>query len=210
MILIHFVKIILFQGDSITDCGRDKNKLEALGNGYPNMVSGALGAEYPYAYKFINKGISGNRVVDLYARIKCDLINLKPDYMSILIGINDVWHELGSQNGVSAEKFEKIYSMLIEEIKEELPEIKIFILEPFVAHGPATDDNFEYFVTETKLRAEAAKRIAEKYDLTFVPLQNVFDEAITKAPASYWTHDGVHPNAEGHGLIARELTKAVL
>ena len=204
------MKTFLFQGDSITDCCRFRDDEKSLGFGYPLVTAANIGAEYPQKFNFINKGISGNRIVDVYARIKCDIINLKPDYMSILIGINDVWHELGNQNGVSAEKFEKIYSMLIEEIKEELPEIKIFILEPFVAHGPATDDNFEYFVTETKLRAEAAKRIAEKYNLTFVPLQNVFDEAITKAPASYWTHDGVHPNAEGHGLIARELTKAVL
>ena len=204
------MKTFLFQGDSITDCCRFRDDINSLGMGYPLVTAANIGAEFPQKFKFINKGISGNRIVDVYARIKCDIINLKPDYMSILIGINDVWHELGDQNGVDAPKFEKIYSMLIEEIKEELPEIKIFILEPFVMTGPATADNIDYFVSETKLRAEAAKRIAEKYGLTFVPLQEKFDELCKIAPASYWTHDGVHPNAEGHGVIAKELTKAVL
>lgn len=204
------MKTFLFQGDSITDCCRIREDEINLGMGYPVVTAARIGSEHPEKFNFINKGISGNRIVDVYARIKCDIINLKPDYMSILIGINDVWHELGNQNGVSAPKFEKVYSMLIEEIKEELPGIKIFILEPFVIPGPATNDNLEYFQTETKLRAEAAERIAEKYDLTFVPLQKVFDEAMTKAPSSRWSYDGVHPTAEGHGLISAELVKAVL
>lgn len=203
------MKTFLFQGDSITDCCRNRDDINSLGMGYPLVVTANVGSLRPQEFKFINKGISGNRIVDVYARIKRDILNLKPDCMSILIGINDVWHELGEKNGVAAPKFEKIYSMLIEEIKEELPEIKIFILEPFVTPGPATDEHIDYFKTETRLRAEAAKRIAEKYALTFIPLQKVFDEAMTKAPASYWTHDGVHPTAEGHGLIARELTAAM-
>ena len=204
------MKTFLFQGDSITDCGRDRDNIQSLGMGYPLVTAANIGSEYPEKFKFINKGISGNRIADVYARIKCDILNLKPDYMSILIGINDVWHELGCQNGIAAPKFEKIYSMLIEEIKEELPEIKIFILEPFVTAGTATDENIEYFRSEAKLRAEAAKRVAEKYNLKFVPLQEKFDEAMEKAPASYWTHDGVHPTPEGHGIIAKELIKAVL
>ena len=76
------------------------------------MVKGQLGCEHPGKYEFINKGIGGNRIVDVYARIKIDIINLKPDYMSLLIGVNDVWHELGGRhNGVAVEKFEKIYDM---------------------------------------------------------------------------------------------------
>lgn len=204
------MKTFLFQGDSITDWGRNRDDLKSLGMGYPLVTAANIGSKYPQKFQFINKGISGNRIVDVYARIKCDILNLKPDYMSILIGINDVWHELGAQNGIAAPKFEKIYSMLIEEIKEELPEIKLFILEPFVTPGTATDEKIEYFQTETKLRAESAKRIAEKYSLTFIPLQEVFDEAMKQAPASYWTLDGVHPTAEGHGLISAELSKAVI
>ena len=158
---------------------------------------------------FFNKGISGNRIVDLYARIKSDIINLKPDYLSILIGINDVWHEFSYQNGVDTNKFEKIYSMLIEEIKEALPDVKIFILEPFVGHGTASDENWDYFYNETLERAKAAKRVAEKFSLTFIPLQNKFLEAEAIAPCDYWTLEGVHPTAMGHGIIAGELIEAV-
>ncbi len=204
------MKTFIILGDSITDCDRNRDDINSLGMGYPAVTAANIGILHPQKFRFINEGISGNRIVDVYARIKRDILNQKPDYLSILIGINDVWHELGDKNGVAAPKFEKIYSMLIEEIKEELPEIKIFILEPFVTPGTATDEHIEYFRTETTLRAEATKRIAEKYDLTFIPLQDKFDEAMKLAPASYWTRDGVHPTAEGHGIIARELTAAVL
>lgn len=208
-------KIILFQGDSITDCGRDKNNLVSLGNGYCNMVGAVLGAEYPYDFKFYNKGINGNRVVDVYARIKCDIINLKPDYMSILIGINDCWHEYTSHNGVDADKFEMIYGLLIEEIKAALPNIKIMILEPFVLPGSATvtdEENpgrWEHFKNECTKRRWAAKRIAEKYNLTFIPLQDIFTKANSDAPEmGYWLRDGVHPTPAGHELIKREWLKA--
>ena len=96
------------------------------------MVAGELGYENPGEYRFLNRGISGNRSVDLYARIKSDIICLKPDVMSILIGVNDVWHELDSGNGVDGDKYFMIYSLLLKEIKEALPLTKIMILEPFV------------------------------------------------------------------------------
>ncbi len=204
------MKTFIFLGDSITDCSRNRDDIDSMGMGYPAVTAAIIGTQHPQKFRFINEGASGDRIVDVYARIKRDITNQKPDYLSVLIGINDVWHEIHDKNGVAAPKFEKVYSMLIEEIKEELPEIKIFILEPFVTPGTATDNYWDYFTTETKLRAEAAKRIAEKFDLTFIPLQEKFDEAIKEAPASYWTRDGVHPTSEGHGIIANELIKAVL
>ena len=200
---------ILFQGDSITDCGRDWNNDANLGRGYAHLVSAELGFCEPNEHVFINKGISGNRIVDLYARIKKDILNYKPDVMSILIGVNDVWHELSeSPNGVDADKFYKIYSMLIEEIKEALPNIKIMILEPFVLEACSTEANWEYFKTETAKRAEMAKKIAEKYDLMFIPLQNGFDALAKKAPNSYWLGDGVHPTASGHEFIKKQWLNA--
>jgi lysophospholipase L1-like esterase len=200
--------IILFQGDSITDCGRDREKDVKTGIGYPTMVKGQLGYDEP-GHTFINRGIGGNRSVDLYARIKKDIINLKPDLMSILIGVNDVWHDLHeSPNGVDADKFYKIYCMLIEEVKEALPNIKIMILEPFVLHGTATDEHWEFFDVETKKRAAMAKKVAEKYNLTWVPLQEGFDALLEKAPAGYWLRDGVHPDAPGHDFIKRQWLKA--
>ena len=106
---------ILFQGDSITDSNRAKDEKWAekyQGSGYPVLVAAELGYRHPEKYCFMNRGISGNRVVDLLARVKCDLINLKPDVVSILIGVNDAWHDFGENpNGVDAEKFFKIYSL---------------------------------------------------------------------------------------------------
>lgn len=200
---------ILFQGDSITDAGRNWSNDVDLGKGYAHLVEASLGFEAPNQYEFFNRGISGNRIVDLYARIKRDVINLKPDVMSILIGVNDVWHEVGDNpNGVDNDKFFKIYSMFIEEIKEALPNIKIMILEPFVLEGPATTEHWEYFDTETKKRAQMARKIAEKFGLPFIELQKGFDELATKAPNTYWLGDGVHPTAKGHEFIKTEWLKA--
>lgn len=200
---------ILFQGDSITDADRSRQDDSRLGVGYPRLVEAALGLEEPGKHEFLNRGISGNRIVDLYARIKSDIINLKPDLMSILIGVNDVWHEIGDNpNGVSADKFFKIYSMLIEEVKEALPNIKIIILEPFVLPGCSTTENWDYFSKEVPKRAMMAKKIAEEFDLPFVELQKGFDELSTMAPYEYWLSDGVHPTAKGHEFIKAQWLKA--
>lgn len=200
---------ILFQGDSITDAGRSRSDEARLGYGYATLVEASLGLEEAGKHEFINRGISGNRIVDLYARIKADIINLKPDLISILIGVNDVWHELGENpNGVDADKFFKVYSMLIEEIKEALPDVKIIILEPFVLKGCSTIEKWEYFEKEVPLRAEASRKIAEKYSLPFVELQKGFDELCEKAPEAYWLCDGVHPSAKGHEYIKSQWLKA--
>ncbi len=203
------MKRILFQGDSITDMMRSRENDKFLGIGYPVLVGAELGLDYPNKYEFLNRAVSGNRIVDLYARIKSDIINLKPDVISFLIGINDVWHELNERyNGVDAEKYYTIYSMLISEVKAALPETQIMILEPFVLKGSGTEEDWEYFRTETDKRAEKAKKIAEKFNLKFVPLQSKFDDAERLADSSYWLWDGVHPNYPGHEIIKREWIKA--
>ena len=201
------MKKILFQGDSITDAQRNRESVNFRGSGYATLVSADLGYERPGEFEFVNRGISGNRIVDLLARIKKDFINVAPDYLSILIGINDVWHEISQQNGVSCDRYENIYNMIIEEIKEALPNIKIMLLEPFVLCGDATEPYWSEFRGETEKRAAAAKRVAEKNNLVFVPLMEAFDEAAKKAPASYWTFDGVHPTAAGHEIIKRAWLK---
>ncbi len=202
------MKTLLLQGDSITDAGRSRENNSLRGVGYPNLVASELMYDYPGQLNIINRGISGNRVVDLYARIRADFINLKPDYLSILIGVNDVWHEFSaSPNGVADEKYRRVYAMLIEEIKEALPDVKIYILEPFALKGRGNEAYWEEFDREVRKRAASAKWIAEKYDLTFVPLQSRFDELCEVCPASYWLSDGVHPNEAGHEVIARALLK---
>lgn len=202
-------KRILFQGDSITDCGRPRDNFYGMGNGYPNLVKASLGMDHPGEYEFINRGISGNRVVDLYARIKIDFINLNPDYASILIGVNDVWHEIGQKNGVETEKFEKIYSMLIDEVQAACPGIKLMIIAPYVLEGSSTcntevcPDRFDRFKIGVAEKAAVARKIAEKYDLPLIDLQPAFDEACKLAPAEYWAYDGVHPTPCGHEIIKR-------
>lgn len=200
----------LLQGDSITDAGRSRDNDSARGSGYPTLVAAELMYDYPGQFSVINRGISGNRVVDLYARIKKDFLNLKPDYLSILIGVNDVWHDYGAEpNGVSDDRFRKVYDMLIEELKAELPDVKIYILEPFVLRGTATDERWEDFDREVRLRAKSAKWIAEKHGLPFIPLQYKFDALCAVCEPSYWLKDGVHPTAAGHELIARSLLETV-
>ncbi len=202
-------KRILFQGDSITDCSRNRNDFYGMGNGYPNLVKASLGFDYPDEYEFINRGISGNRIVDLYARIKVDFINLNPDYVSIYIGVNDTWHEIADKNGVDTDKFEKIYTMLIDEIKAACPDTKLMIIAPYVLEGVATcnteeiPDRLERFKKDVAEKASVAKKISEKYELPLIELQPAFDMACAKAPASYWTADGVHPTACGHEIIKR-------
>ena len=198
---------ILFQGDSITDAGRVKENPADLGRGYPSLVAASLGLDAPGEHTYLNRGISGNRIVDVYARIRADIINLRPDVLSILIGVNDVWHEFReSPNGVPSEKFFKIYSMLIEEIKAALPEIKIMILEPFFLPGSATTDTEERaagFAAEVPKRAEMAKKVAEKYGLPFIPLQKEYSRLAALTEPAEWLRDGVHPTPMGHEVIKR-------
>lgn len=199
------MKTILFQGDSITDAGRNFQDDACMGYGYATMTAGKIAVDWPGQYQVINKGISGNRIVDVYARIKKDIINLNPSYMSILIGVNDVWHEFGERNGVDAVKFERVFDWLITELKEALPELKILILEPFVLKGPATEHVWEGFSSEVSLRAAACKRLAEKHGLIFVPLQEKLEALAAQTSNTYVLGDGVHPTYAGHELISREV-----
>ncbi len=202
-------KRILFQGDSITDCGRAYDSFYSIGDGYANLVKAMLGFDHPGEYEFINRGINGSRIVDVYARIKSDFINLKPDYASILVGVNDAWHEICFNNGIDTEKFEKLYTMLIDEVQAACPDTKMMIIAPYVLEGAATcntdemPDRWDRFQTDVAEKAAAAKRIAEKYGFPLIELQPAFDEACKKAPPEYWTADGVHPTPCGHEIIKR-------
>ncbi len=205
------MKTFLFQGDSITDANRDDEEQIncGLGCGYAFFLASEFEQNNKDKIKFINRGNSGDRITDVYARIKEDIINLKPDYMSILIGVNDVSHELTMNCGVTPKKFRKIYTMLIEEIKESLPEIDIIILEPFILKGSCTEKLWSNFNCEVRKLAEISKEIAEAFNLKFVPLQNRFDELCSNGNTAYWTADGIHPTTEGHHVIKEELLKVI-
>ena len=205
------MKTFLFQGDSITDANRDdeNNFNFGLGCGYALLLASEIEKKNKGEVKFINRGNSGDRITDVYARIKEDIINLNPDFMSILIGVNDVSHELTMNCGVSPKKFRMIYELLIEEIVEALPEIKIFILEPFILKGTATEKLWSEFNSEVRKMAEVSRQVAEKYNFVFVPLQDKFDELSSDGDTGYWSVDGVHPTSAGHQVIKEELQKVV-
>ena len=209
------MKTILFQGDSITDCYRNRDDDENLGNGYPRLLEADLGFRFPGQYRFLNRGNSGNRIPDLYARIVRDMINLQPDYLSILIGINDVWRGIDSNYATGAKRFEKLYHLLAEDLRESLPDCKLMLLGPFVLEGTATvdrddrPDSLQRFRTEVAELSQITRSVAETHGAVFVPLQQAFNDALEFAPADYWLIDGVHPTAKGHALIAREWLKAV-
>ena len=197
---------ILFLGDSITDMGRRREVDDVhLGNGYVFYVAGDIKREDP-SVEIINRGISGNRIVDLYARIKSDVWNHKPDVLSILIGINDIWHEKSSQNGVELDRFIKVYDMLIEDTLKVLPNVKIVLCEPFVLKGELTEDNYQSFL-QVKEYANAIKKLSEKYSLEFLPLQDKLDKVAEKTCTKDYLYDGVHPNIAGARLIADEWIK---
>ena len=199
------MKKILFQGDSITDVGRntERGSLVSLGQGYALISAASLGARHPGQFQFVNTGISGSRVVDVYARIKADCWNHNPDVISLLIGVNDVWHEVGGKNGVDARRFENVYRMLIEDTLLQLPKVKIMAMEPFILNGSACTGLWDYFREETALRGEAVRKVAAEYSLTFLPLQEMFNRAAEQTGnPDLWLGDGVHPTPAGHQLIA--------
>lgn len=199
------MKTILFQGDSITDAFRSRNTEDNYftGHGYATIVMSRLMYEKPGAFSFFNRGVSGDKVVDVLARMNRDIINLKPDYMSLLIGVNDVWSDIRFGDGTSEELYEKVYELIIEESLKALPQLKIAALEPFVLRNRDNEEYYDVFRSEVEKRAAAAKRVADKFHLAFVPLQARFDEkAAESGDTSHWLRDGVHPTAAGHKLIA--------
>ncbi len=200
---------ILLIGDSITDMSR--NRIEDLaynsyGFGYPIFIKGELDISAPGEHTVINRGISGNRSVDLYGRIKSDCINLAPDVVSVLIGVNDIWHEINFENGLDLDHYKLFYSMFIDETRAALPNVRLMILEPFVLRGTATDGSFDRF-TKVYDYASVAKELAEEKSCAFVPLQKRFDELAEKYGPGMWLYDGVHPAVGGARVIADEWMK---
>ena len=203
---------ILFQGDSITDAGRDKkkevaNEQKAFGKGYAWMAASHLLISKPeHKLTIHNRGISGNKVHQLDARWQKDCLDIKPDILSILIGVNDIWHGLNGRYDGTVKTYEDDYRKLIERTKKHLPKVKLVICEPFVLKCGAVND--KWFPEFDKYRA-AAKRIASENKAIFVPFQSMFDEAIKYAEPKHWAGDGVHPSAHGASLMAHFWTQAV-
>jgi len=204
---------ILFQGDSITDSGRNKeidgfNNAWVLGNGYPYLTAARLLNEFPALNLSIyNKGISGNKVFQLAERWDKDCLEIKPDILSILIGVNDIWHKLDGNYDGTVEVYRRDYISLLERTKKALPNVILIICEPFAVKGVrAVDDKWypEFYDYQS-----TAREIASQFDAVFIPYQSIFDEAQNHAPGSYWTFDGVHPSLAGAQLMAKAWLSVV-
>lgn len=202
--------VILFQGDSITDAGRNRNELspnKGLGNGYSFMTAAELLTTYPTKNLTIyNRGISGNKVYQLAERWEQDAIALKPNVVSILIGVNDYWHLLKSGYKGTLEIYRNDYRALLKQTREKLPNAKFVIAEPFAILGSAVDNKWFPAFGEYQ---QTAKELAIEFDAVFVPFQKVFDKALKVAPGTYWAPDGVHPSIAGAKLMAETWLEVI-
>ncbi len=197
---------ILFQGDSITDWNRSRTDDTDIGRGYPLLVKARLSLDYPEKFEFINRGIGGDTVSNIYARMYSDIISLGPDFMSIMVGTNDSpW----SAHEKYQTRYERVYDMLIGDILTDLPNMKLMIMEPFVLPGErVVNEGYPLRREQTERRSEAAQRVAEKYGAKFLPLQKKLDEACKMAPVDYWTIEGVHITPAAYQILADEWIKA--
>jgi lysophospholipase L1-like esterase len=197
---------ILFQGDSITDAGRNKednnfNTARHLGTGYAFLAAASLLRKYSSLnLKIYNKGISGNKVYQLAERWDADCLEIKPDVLSILIGVNDIWHKLSGRYDGTVEVYRRDYIALLERTKAALPNVKLIICEPFAVTGVKAVD--EKWYPEFNDYRRAATDIAAQFGAVFIPFQSIYDQAGKYAPGSYWTGDGVHPSLAGAQLMA--------
>jgi lysophospholipase L1-like esterase len=198
---------VLFQGDSITDCGRDRTDPNGLGDGYPLRIAELYGLLFPnHGVRFLNRGVSGDRTGDLIKRYKADFRSLKPDLVSILIGINDTWRRYDAKDPTSAEQFEANYQNLLKKLKKDLPDARIVILEPFLLDPP----DKRAWREDLDPKIHITRALAEKYADIFIPLDGIFAQyAAAGIKRTAISGDGVHPAPQGHALIAAEWLKAL-
>ena len=213
-LFFHAHDRILFQGDSITDGGRQRvgNDLNhIMGQDYAYLVAARLGARLPERQlTFLNRGISGNTVTDLAARWQTDALDLKPDVISILVGVNDAADVVDHRaKAVSAEQFEQTYDQLIRDTRKALPNVRLVLCEPFILPVGRVKAGWEKWSAEMTSRRQVVAKLSTKYHLPLIPFQKVFDDACRRAPADYWLWDGVHPTYAGHQLMADAWLRAL-
>jgi len=202
----------LFQGDSITDGNRsrDQDWNHVLGDSYVHLIASRLWYDHPSkGFHFFNRGVSGNKITDMAQRWQADTIAIKPNLVTILIGVNDVQSALGGNASATAIAFENDYRALLTQTKEQIPDVEFVICEPFILPVGKVKDNWDKFQQEMIGRQEVAKIIATEFNAVFLPLQHIFNDALERAPAEYWIWDGIHPMPAGHEMIAREWIKQV-
>ncbi len=204
---------ILFQGDSITDAGRNRgnyypNDGRGLGSGYAfQVIADLLGNNPAKGLKCYNRGISGNKVYQLANRWEDDCLQLKPDILSILIGVNDFWHTLTGNYKGTVKTYNEDLRALLDRTRSAMPSVKLIIGEPFaVAGGTAITSQWDKDFPDYQ---KFARQIARDYDAAFIPYQEVFDKALKTAPVTYWCPDGVHPSIGGAWLMKNAWLEAL-
>lgn len=205
--------VFLFQGDSITDGNRGRNldPNHIMGHGYAYSVASRIGADFPdKGFTFYNRGISGNKITDLQKRWESDTLALRPDVLSVLIGINDVNGIINNApEATSLETFQGIYRTLLEDCRRANPEILFVLGIPFVYAVGKRAENWEQWRDLTQARQEVVRRLAGEFDAVVVDYPAVLDKAMHQTPAAYWIWDGIHPTVFAHELMAREWLKQV-
>jgi acyl-CoA thioesterase I len=194
--------IILFQGDSITDCGRLQDQWHGWGNGYVKQIASTLSARFASLdLKFVNRGISGNRACDLETRWDDDALAIQPDILSILIGINDTWRRFDRNDPTSTESFAASYDAILQKTRKHLPDCRIIILEPFLL--PVPEDR-RAWRDDLDPKIAAIRDLARRHANGYIPLDGIFAAASVQREPAFWAGDGVHPSTFGHSLIADE------
>ncbi len=199
--------VFLFQGDSVTDCGRNRDDIESMGDGYPFVFKKLYDTLFPgNSVKFVNKGVSGDRTCNLLERYNDDFLAIKPDVISIMIGINNTWRNFDSNEPYcSADQFGKEYEELLQKIKTDLPDAKILIIEQFAFTAHPDRNTWQ---EDLDAKRDETRRLAFKYADWFIPMYEILTSASENDFDLYaLSEDGVHPAPQGHAVIAAEVLK---
>lgn len=204
--LIEDDAVVLFQGDSVTDVGRKRDEGGDLGGGYAMMAASWFQALYPEKrVSFLNRGISGNRSADLCERWQRDCLDLKPTWISILIGINDTWRRYDSNDPTSAQDFARSYRDILERTRAA-SDARLILCEPFVL--PTPEDRVAWR-EDLDPKIDVVRRLAREFNALLVPFDGLYAQASTLRESAFWAHDGVHPTLAGHALMAQAWLKTV-
>lgn len=190
-------KIILFQGDSITDCHRDRDDINSLGDGYVSILNNLLSN---LGVDFINKGIAGDTTKKIKNRWIADCLDLKPDFLCLYAGVNDTWFRYQYGTETTIEQFEENFIYLLDTFKEKYPDVPILLISPFII---PMESVFDTWFEDLQPKINLIKHLSDKYKTDYIALQEVFNQKLKENPnTSYWVLDGVHPTLEGHKVIA--------
>ncbi len=204
--LIEDRAVVLFQGDSITDAGRNREDAHDLGVGYAMLAASWFQALYPEKeVRFINRGIAGDRAVNLRARWQTDCLELRPTWVSILIGINDTWRRYDSNDATQTQVYEEAYRALLESVIANL-HARLILCEPFVL--PVLEDRMTWR-EDLDPKIAVVRKLAREYQAILLPSDGIFAQASAQREPAFWAADGVHPSPAGHALLAQSWLRAV-